>query len=416
MKNFVILLSLLAVTRLAAGQVKCDATHECPAGHTCCQVAGGQWGCCPLPQAVCCSDQVHCCPNGYTCHTTTGKCSKGIYSLPWFTKQAAIVNEPEKVEAVKCDATYECPDGHTCCQVNNGEWGCCPLPQAVCCDDHVHCCPNGYTCHTTTGKCNKGLSTLAWLEKQSAIVKPLAVQKKVEAVKCDATHECPDGHTCCQVAGGQWGCCPLPQAVCCSDQVHCCPNGYTCHTTTGKCNKGLSTLAWLEKQSAIVKPLAVQKKVEAVKCDATHECPDGHTCCQVAGGQWGCCPLPQAVCCSDQVHCCPNGYTCHTTTGKCNKGIYSLPWFTKQAAIVNEPEKVEAVKCDATHECPDGHTCCQVAGGQWGCCPLPQAVCCTDQVHCCPNGYTCHTTTGKCNKQGALELTWWEKLPARKRQ
>ena len=37
-----------------------------------------------------------------------------------------------------------------------------------------------------------------------------------------------------------------------------------------------------------------------------------------------------------------------------------------------EPEKVEVVRCDATHVCLTGQTCCKLSSGQWGCCPLPQ--------------------------------------------
>jgi hypothetical protein len=29
---------------------------------------------------------------------------------------------------------------------DTGEYGCCPLPKAVCCTDHEQCCPNGYPC------------------------------------------------------------------------------------------------------------------------------------------------------------------------------------------------------------------------------------------------------------------------------
>jgi progranulin len=74
----------------------------------------------------------------------------------------------------------------------------CPLPQAVCCDDHQHCCPNGYTCDTKDGRCLKGLLSVPFFNKIEAI--------KVEAVPCpDGKSQCPDGSTCCQLASGQWG-------------------------------------------------------------------------------------------------------------------------------------------------------------------------------------------------------------------
>jgi len=39
-------------------------------------------------------------------------------------------------------------------------------------------------------------------------------------------------------------------------------------------------------------------------------CQSGETCCNAGGGNWGCCPMPNAVCCSDMQHCCPSGRTC----------------------------------------------------------------------------------------------------------
>ena len=40
------------------------------------------------------------------------------------------------------------------------------------------------------------------------------------------------------------------------------------------------------------------------------ECMDTETCCKLAGGGYGCCPLKHAVCCKDGEHCCPQGYIC----------------------------------------------------------------------------------------------------------
>lgn len=31
------------------------------------------------------------------------------------------------------------------------------------------------------------------------------------------------------------------------------------------------------------------------------------TCCMQADGSWGCCPFPDAQCCSDYSYCCPQG-------------------------------------------------------------------------------------------------------------
>uniref|UniRef100_A0A671S5K7 Granulins domain-containing protein n=1 Tax=Sinocyclocheilus anshuiensis TaxID=1608454 RepID=A0A671S5K7_9TELE len=110
------------------------------------------------------------------------------------------------------------------------------------------------------------------------------------------------------------------------------------------------------------------------KCDETSSCPDGSTCCRLSSGKWGCCPLPQAVCCKDGDHCCPNGYTCNEKKTSCSKAYHEVPWFTKQEARVLKGSEVlfgdEDVKCDSTTSCASGSTCCKLPTGQWGCCPL----------------------------------------------
>jgi len=43
----------------------------------------------------------------------------------------------------------------TCCSLGDGSFGCCPYQGAACCDDHIHCCPGGYTCDVEHGQCLK---------------------------------------------------------------------------------------------------------------------------------------------------------------------------------------------------------------------------------------------------------------------
>ncbi|CAN9505027.1 unnamed protein product [Ophioblennius macclurei] len=373
----------------AAGgnDVPCDDTTACPDGSTCCKDKEGQWGCCPLPEAVCCSDGVHCCPNGQTCNLAEQTCDSGLNSAPWLSKVAAI-----RRTVVPCDDTTACPDGSTCCKDKEGQWGCCPLPKAVCCSDGVHCCPNGQTCNLAEQTCDSGLNSAPWLSKVAAIRRTV--------VPCDDTTACPDGSTCCKDKEGQWGCCPLPKAVCCSDGVHCCPNGQTCNLAEQTCDSGLNSAPWLSKVAAIRRTV--------VPCDDTTACPDGSTCCKDKEGQWGCCPLPKAVCCSDGVHCCPNGQTCNLPAQTCDSGLNSAPWLEKVAAI-----RRTVVQCDDhLTTCPDGSTCCRMKSGRFGCCPVPQAVCCSDQDYCCPQGYTC-TTGNMCTQSSGLD--WRLLLGNRKR-
>ena len=402
------------LTKLPASKIKVDVdsvvcpdgASECPDGNTCCKLSSGEWGCCPLPQAVCCSDGVHCCPNGYTCDVSAGTCSQGNRHVPMVTKLPASKRKPDVNSIVCPDGQSECPDGDTCCKLASGEWGCCPLPEAVCCSDGVHCCPNGYTC--SAGVCSRGSKILPLLEKLPAS------KRNVDAssVVCpDEESECPDGNTCCKLSSGQWGCCPLPQAVCCSDGVHCCPNGYTCDVSAGTCSQESKTRPILTKLPAS----KIKVDVDSVVCpDGASECPDGNTCCKLSSGEWGCCPLPQAVCCSDGVHCCPNGYTCDVSAGTCSQGNRHVPMVTKLPASKRKPDVNSIVCPDGQSECPDGDTCCKLASGEWGCCPLPEAVCCSDGVHCCPNGYTCDVSAGTCS-QGNRHVPMVTKLPASKR-
>ncbi len=68
--------------------------------------------------------------------------------------------------------------------------------QAVCCQDDIHCCPHGTTCHLSTGTCQQGGEQIAWLEKHPAT--------KLDGVKCDDSHECKLGKLAadCPVGSG----------------------------------------------------------------------------------------------------------------------------------------------------------------------------------------------------------------------
>lgn len=378
--------------------ITCPDGSSCPDGQTCCAIDSGDYGCCPQPEAVCCSDHQHCCPHGFTCDMSAGRCVKGSISLPWSLKRPATPKLAVKTDIVKCPDGSACQDGQTCCQLLSGDYGCCPRPLAVCCSDHLHCCPNGYSCNVAARSCVRGLESVPWELKRPSIA-----AGREENVDCLDGSSCPDGQTCCQLQSGDYGCCPYPQADCCSDHLHCCPNGYTCNVGAGRCDKGSESVAWKSKQPAI--PAG---KVQDVVCPDGSSCADDQTCCQLSSGDYGCCPDPQAVCCSDHVHCCPNGYKCNLTTNTCDRGAQSIPLKLKQSSV--PARKAEIVNCPDQSTCDDGQTCCLVSAKDYGCCPLPEAVCCSDFVHCCPNGYTCDVTIGTCNK-GTESLPWIVKKP-----
>ncbi|XP_020508364.3 granulin a [Labrus bergylta] len=466
-----------------------DKVTECPDGTTCCESSDGGWGCCPLPKAVCCSDKIHCCPEGNTCDVEQSKCissSTNKVSPMWAKFPARIraewenQKEGEQVTAetvhndpasgktpeattvntfpstkkevslstftqaaagndVPCNSTASCPDGSTCCKTKEGGWACCPLPEAVCCEDFIHCCPKGKKCNVAAGTCDDGTCSVPMVKKAPTIPRQGA---RVGDVACDESYSCPDDSTCCKTTTGDWACCPFAKAVCCDDHEHCCPSGTTCDLATLSCEQGSGSTPMQQKIPAFAtraftttqtesqltevtttlqttaqgetKPAEDEvttddgenKTVEvAIKCDPLTTCPQGTTCCFMKTPQkWGCCPLPEAVCCSDGNHCCPTTYKCNEQKNTCIKGEVVIPWYTKLPATTSVPANPGSVHCDGQTQCPDHTTCCKLSMGDWGCCPLEKAVCCPDKTHCCPEGYTCDLTSNSCRKLILLEM------------
>uniref|UniRef100_A0A8C1VA43 Granulin b n=1 Tax=Cyprinus carpio TaxID=7962 RepID=A0A8C1VA43_CYPCA len=451
-----------------------DQESEGPDDTTCCQMPDGSWGCCPMKDAVCCEDKQHCCPQGTKCDLEHSRCVSATYGpSPLWRKFAArrrkAVAPPKDsghIRDVICpDDIYTCPDDTTCCKLDNGSYGCCPMPKAVCCSDHVHCCPEATTCDLVHSMC---VSANGFVVKMATKIPATSLKPKDKVVPCNETVACASGTTCCKTQEGTWACCPLPKvfklsAVCCEDHFHCCPEDTVCNLAAGTCDDPADlsvSVPWMAKEPTF--PIASSNQ----KCDETTSCPDGSTCCRLSSGKWGCCPLPQvnntslsylnmkiqsahthrerthrehtpgavgshlccgarclcsimnarltlyhflslkAVCCKDGDHCCPNGYTCNEKKTSCYKASHEIPWFTKQEARVLKGSEVlfgdEDVKCDSTTSCASGSTCCKLPTGQWGCCPLVKAVCCEDHEHCCPQGYTCDLEFGTCVKASGL--------------
>ena len=197
--------------------------------------------------------------------------------------------------------------------------------------------------------------------KQSAITAP-------QNIVCpDGTSQCPSNNTCCINSSGGYGCCPFPNAVCCSDKLHCCELGYSCNTD-GTCT-----------QQHVVCP------------DQKSICPLSNTCCyQQQSGVYTCCPLPNANCCENN-RCCALGYSCNND-GTCTQ---------------------KYVVCPDQSLCALNTTCCAFLSGGYGCCPLPNAVCCPQtDGKCCPNGYVCNND-GTCSANGPANLMF-QKEPAKK--
>ncbi|KAM4624047.1 granulin b isoform 2-T2 [Polymixia lowei] len=382
-----------------------DGKSSCPDGTTCCLLIGGDYGCCPYPEAMCCSDYLHCCPSNTTCDLEHEMCKSGETEVPLVKKIPALPND------VDCpDRVSTCPDETTCCQMANGTYGCCPMPNAVCCSDHLHCCPSGTQCDLAHSTCvsPQGETTVATKIPAATTV---PAQNTVHAVPCNDSVACAEGNTCCKSSQGEWACCPLPKAVCCEDHLHCCPHGTVCNLEASTCDdaSGNAVVPWLNKVPVF------SLLTDDVTCDKSTSCPGKSTCCKSSTGDWACCPLSKAICCDDHTHCCPHDTVCNLETETCDDpsdSAPSLPWVAKVSPLTAEGLDE---KCDRQTMCPGGTTCCKQGSGQWACCPLPHAVCCNDQEHCCPKGYTCNLAQQTCDKPGGPALPWAQKLPARQR-
>ncbi|XP_054463078.1 granulin a [Anoplopoma fimbria] len=471
-----------------------DGVSECPDETTCCETPEGKWGCCPTPKAVCCEDKTHCCPEGSTCDVEHSKCisSATKKEMPMWAKFPARTRadwenqkEGEQVTAktavdggskqdpkvttvsavpptekdessvtmeatgnsvptitrqgaqagnVTCDPTHYCPDDNTCCKTATGEWACCGLPEAVCCDDHESCCPAGTTCNTVTGSCDSPSGSTPIKQKKPAFAIPVYTtgepekeeaktaqeaddeeeeedEEDEERIQCDPHTTCPQSTTCCfMTSSHKWGCCPLPEAMCCADGNHCCPVNYQCDEEKTTCTKGEVVIPWYTKLPASI---SVEADPSSVQCDSQSQCPEDTTCCRLSTGEWGCCPIPNAVCCQDKEHCCPQGYTCNMASNSCQKLIMlqleAVPLtqvYLPERQPELSPSKQRDVKCDDTTSCQDGETCCRTSATSWGCCPYANAVCCSDMLHCCPTGYTCDDTAG-CIQNARLHWHKW---------
>ncbi|VDO67525.1 unnamed protein product [Haemonchus placei] len=113
----------------------------------------GDWGCCPFPNAVCCSDHIHCCPQGTQCDPEKLHCTKTNGEIFPPRRKGNAQQSTDENEIICPDRRSKCPSGSTCCMLVSGKYGCCPVEGANCCADHLHCCPSGFTCDTSGQRC-----------------------------------------------------------------------------------------------------------------------------------------------------------------------------------------------------------------------------------------------------------------------
>jgi hypothetical protein len=91
---------------------------------------------------------------------TAGQCVKSLgahlraFSVPLASQRpASVVAAPADQT---CPDGSSCPDTATCCDQGDGTFACCPVAQATCCSDNVHCCPPEYpVCDVSGGQCRR---------------------------------------------------------------------------------------------------------------------------------------------------------------------------------------------------------------------------------------------------------------------
>lgn len=128
---------------LASGAEKTEAEWPCPGTETACFFPS--YHCCS-PGTKCCGEKKgYCCPPDQSCGADETGCVKQDTPSSLGQGDPPILNDavcPDKV----------CSEDSTCCETQDGVYGCCPLANAVCCD-HQRCCATDYMCGQGFGHC-----------------------------------------------------------------------------------------------------------------------------------------------------------------------------------------------------------------------------------------------------------------------
>ncbi|KAJ8273323.1 hypothetical protein GJAV_G00100270 [Gymnothorax javanicus] len=179
---------------------------------------------------------------------------------------------------ITCPDGKVCPRSSTCCETDNG-YECCPVPNAICCPDRLHCCPRGFQCNNETQMCEKPVGSTPMLWKMQA--NPSDLLPPYTAVSDLQTTE---------------------QDECCLSTTGCCPGGF-------HCNEDKACVRSTEQDPSAVLHCSPKAGSPCVVtyCDRNFYCPVNNTCCKNPSGEWSCCPYPLGQCCPDMIHCCQYG-------------------------------------------------------------------------------------------------------------
>ena len=110
-----------------------------------------------------------------------------------------LVSSSVVLADVDCGGGASCPSGNTCCRNGSGGFSCCPVVDASCCPDYVHCCPPEHpVCDLSTGSCTARsmqsmlagkVSRVPWLTKTPAANRETAAAERKEEKKAREDQE-----------------------------------------------------------------------------------------------------------------------------------------------------------------------------------------------------------------------------------
>lgn len=103
-----------------------------------------------------------------------------------------------------------CPKDNTCCKMSDGSFACCPINDAICCQDNLHCCPSNTKCNVGRGTCDTDENlNINWFNKTIATqMHPKSKEStiKMDPLVCPDETTCDARSTCCKQVDGSYGC------------------------------------------------------------------------------------------------------------------------------------------------------------------------------------------------------------------
>ena len=221
------------------------------------------------------------------------------------------------------DNRFECPDGHSCCQLTSGEQGCCPLSKAVCCLDGIHCCPHSYECDHR-GFCTRGMEIVPLARKQKALINKkfkkdyIVPMRRIVRSMVTKMHETDERDT---------------KMITEMPDIHRHePESYTLMNNKDYLEKSKDLLHTVTQKTAEIQNLKqkIPDHETPITCPhwfSAEFCVDS-LCCATREGSWeyfGCCPYENGQCCGKG--CCRAGDKC--VQGFCQTSVTSLLFFDR---------------------------------------------------------------------------------------